>query len=199
TDIARGRTADEIFVAVNEIQILRGTLQNGQLSVINTISSLPSTCGIAVLGDNILVGTYDSVKVMSIDGNITKSIKKGGRYTYLAVSTSKSTVYHIDNNDVVCRRLDSDAVVYRYSDPGLRDPVGIGLDRDNNVYVCGQRSNNVFLVSPDGSLGRVLLSKLSGITSPWCIVVHPTKQEFVVTSNQESTALEVYKFSDNSI
>ncbi|PJE78090.1 hypothetical protein CI610_02978 [invertebrate metagenome] len=199
TDIARGRTADEIFVAVNETQILRCTLQNGELSVVNTISSLPNTWGIAVLGDNILIGTEDSVKVMSIDGKVTKSTKKGGGNTYLAVSTSKSTVYHKDKNDVVCRRLDSDAVVYRYRDPGLNDPAGIGLDRDDNVYVCGHGPKNVYLVSPDGSRGRVLLSKLSGITCPWCIVVHPTKQEFVVTSNQESTALEVYKFSDNSI
>ncbi|XP_033756498.1 uncharacterized protein LOC117339168 isoform X2 [Pecten maximus] len=197
TDIARGRTADEIFVAVDQKQILRCTLQNGQLSVINTISSPLNTWGIAVLGDNILVGTPDSVEVMSIDGKVTKSIKKGGLYTYLAVSTS--TVYYRDNNDVVCRRLDSDAVVYRYRDRGLRDPVGIGLDRDNNVYVFGHMSNNIYLVSPDGSRGRVLLSELSGITRPWCIVVHPTKQEFVVTSYQGSTALKVYKFSDNSI
>ncbi|XP_033757293.1 uncharacterized protein LOC117339686 [Pecten maximus] len=199
TDIARGRTADEIFVAVDETQILRCTLQNGQLSVVNTISSPPSTWGIAVLGDNILVGTPDSVKVMSIDGKVTKSIKKGGGNTYLAVSTSKSTVYHRDNNDILCRRLDSDAVVYRYRDPGLNGPVGIGLDRDDNVYVCGHRTENVYLVSPDGSRGRVLLSKLSGITRPWCIVVHPTKQEFVVTSYQESTVLGVYKFSDDNI
>ncbi|XP_033757395.1 uncharacterized protein LOC117339795 [Pecten maximus] len=200
TDIARGRTADEIFVAVDKKQIRRYTLQNGQLSVINTISSPLNTCGIAVQGDNILVGTEDSVKVMSIDGKVTKSIKRGGYNTYLAVSASKSTVYHTYNNDVVCRRLDSDAVVYRYRDPGLNDPVGIGLDRDDNVYVCGFRSGNVYLISPDGSRGRVLMSQLSGITRPCCIVVHQTKQEFVVTSsNQESTTLEVYKFTDNSI
>ncbi|XP_033757392.1 uncharacterized protein LOC117339791 [Pecten maximus] len=199
TDIARGRTADEIFVAVDKKQIRRYTLQNDQLSVINTISSPPNTCGIAVQGDNILVGTPDSVEVMSIDGKVTKSIKRGEYSTYLAVSTYKSTVYHRDNNDVVCRRLDSDAVVYRYRDPGLREPVGIGLDQYDNMYVCGYGSGNVYLVSPDGSRGRVLLSKLSGITRPSCIVVHPTKQEFVVTSNQESTTLKVYKFTDDNI
>ncbi|XP_069140636.1 tripartite motif-containing protein 2-like [Argopecten irradians] len=199
SDIARGRTPDEIFVAVYQTSILRCTLQNGQLSVITKISSPPHTRSIAVLGDNILVGTEDSVKVMSINGKVTKSIKTSGCNTYVAVSTSNSTVYHRDNDDVVCRRLDSDTVVYRYRDPGLRDPIGIGLDRDHNVYVCGYSSRNVYLISPDGSRARVLLPKLSSITNPSCIVVHPTKQEFVVTSTRESTVLEVYRFSDDNM
>ncbi|XP_069140633.1 tripartite motif-containing protein 3-like [Argopecten irradians] len=198
-DIARGRTPDEIFVTVYQNSILRCTLRNGQLSEISRISGPPDTWGIAVHGDNILAGTYNSVKVMSVNGKVTKSIKKAGCGTYLAVSTYNSTVYQKDNNDVVCRRLDSDAVVYRYRDPGLRGPVGIGLDRDHNVYVCGYFSRNVYLISPDGSRGRVLLPKLSGITNPYGIVVHPTKQEFVVTSRQESTALEVYRFSDDNM
>ncbi|XP_069140632.1 tripartite motif-containing protein 2-like [Argopecten irradians] len=199
TDIARGRTADEIFVAVHVNSILRCTLQNGQLSVITNIRAPFNKWGIAVHGDNILVGTDDSVKVMSINGKVTKSIKTSGGNTYVAVSTYNSTVFHRDNHDVVCRRLDSDTVVYRYSDPGLRNPKGIGLDQDHNVYICGRNSRNVYLTSPDGSRGRVLLPKLSSITNPFGIVIHPTKQEFVVTSWQESTSLEVYRFSDDNI
>ncbi|XP_069140219.1 uncharacterized protein [Argopecten irradians] len=201
TDIARGRTADEMFVAVNRTSILRCTLQNGQLSmnkIISRIIAPPDTWGIAVFGDKLLAGIPDSVKVMSIDGNVTKSINKGGDSTYIAVSTSNSTVYYRDDHDVVCRRLDSDREVYRYRDPGLIDPRGIGLDRDHNVYVCGHSSGNVYLISPDGSRGRVLLPKLSSITNPWCIVVHPTKQEFVVTSPYGSTSLEVYRFGNSN-
>ncbi|XP_069139351.1 LOW QUALITY PROTEIN: uncharacterized protein [Argopecten irradians] len=199
TDIARGSSSDEILVAVNENSILRCTLRNGQLSVITKIRAPPGTSGIAVHADNILASSSGSVEIMSVDGKVTKSMKKDESYTYLVVSTSNSTIYHSDSNDVVCRRLDSDTVLYRYSDPGLSDPVGIGLDQDHNVYVCGFGSRNVHLVSPDGSRGRVLLPKLSDITRPWCIVVHPTKQEFVVTSSQEPTSLEVYRFSDDNI
>ncbi|XP_069140692.1 tripartite motif-containing protein 3-like [Argopecten irradians] len=198
TDIARGRTSDDIIVSLYQNSILRCTLQNGQLSVISSIDAPPGTWGIEALGDNILAGTDDSVKVMSVDGKVTNSIQKDGCYTYLAVSTSKSTVYHRDNYDVVCRRLDSDAVVYRYSDPGLSGSRGIGLDRNDNVYVCGYSSRNVYLISPDGSRGRILLPKRSSIIKPWCIVVHPTKQEFVVTY-EGSILLEVYRFSDDNM
>ncbi|XP_021362333.1 uncharacterized protein LOC110456101 [Mizuhopecten yessoensis] len=194
TDIVRGRAEDEVFVAVNDNEILKYQLRNGQLTLINKISCPQGTWGISVLGDNILVGTDGSVKVMT-DGKVTKSIKKRGGNTYITTSPSSATVYHRDNNDVVCRRLDRHAEVYRYRDPGLKDPIGIGLDRDDNVYVCGNHSGNVHLVSPDGSRGRVLVSKLSAINKPWCVVVHPTKQEFVVTSFQESTSLEVYRFN----
>ncbi|XP_069140465.1 E3 ubiquitin-protein ligase Midline-1-like [Argopecten irradians] len=70
TDIARGHTPDEIFVAVNQTSILRCTLRNGQLSEISRISGPPDTWGIAVHGDNILAGTPGSVKVMSVEGKV---------------------------------------------------------------------------------------------------------------------------------
>ncbi|XP_033745684.1 uncharacterized protein LOC117331196 [Pecten maximus] len=197
TDIARGHTADEIFVVVGENQIQRCTLHNNQLSVTNKISTARGTLGITLLGDSILVGTSESVKILSPDGKVTKSIKKKGYNTYLAVSTTKSMLHHRDGNDVVCRGLYNGEVVYRYSDLGLKGPRGIGLDQDSNVYVCGHHSGNVYIISPDRSRGKVLLPKLSDITHPWCIVVHPTKQEFLVTSSKGSTALEVYRFIDN--
>ncbi|XP_021359358.1 tripartite motif-containing protein 2-like [Mizuhopecten yessoensis] len=196
-NVTRGLNIDEILVSIGEGGFMRCTLRNGQLTVTETISC--TTYGIAVLGDNILVGIRNNVEVMSSDGKFKKSIqKKCGSVTHLATSTSTSTFYYSDGNDIVCRRLDSDVEDYRYSDPGLSDPRGIGLDRDNNVYVCGSNFGNVYIVSPDGSRGKVLVPSLSSITSPYGIIVHPTKQEFVVTSNMEATSLEVYRFGDNA-
>ncbi|XP_021362318.1 uncharacterized protein LOC110456093 [Mizuhopecten yessoensis] len=194
-DIVRGRVDHEVFVAVLEEGILKCEFRNGQLTLISKISCPSTTWGIAVLGDNILVNTNNWVEVMTVDGEVTKSIQKGGKYRYLATAHSSATVYHTDDNDVVCSRLDSDTEVYRYRDPSMRDPTGIGLDQDDNAYVCGCSSGYVRLVSPDGSRGRVLVSMLSTINHPWCVVVHPTKQEFVVTSFQESTSLELYRFN----
>ncbi|OWF41920.1 uncharacterized protein LOC110461790 [Mizuhopecten yessoensis] len=194
TDIVHGRADDEVFVAVNKDEILKCKLRNGQLTLINKISCSRGTVGIAFLGNNILVDTLESVKVMTVDGKVTKTIKKGGNHAFLATSLSSATVYHKDNHDVVCRRLDSDVEVYRYRDPRLNDPRGFGLDRDDNLYVCGHQSGNVHLVSPDGLRRRILVSNLSSISYPWCVVVHPTRQEFVVTSVSESTLLEVYRF-----
>ncbi|XP_021354467.1 uncharacterized protein LOC110450974, partial [Mizuhopecten yessoensis] len=137
-DVTRGLNTDDILVSTTNSGIMRCTLRSGQLTVIETISCKGHVYGIAVLGDNILVNTGHSVRVMSSDGKVKKSIQKESGYlTQIAASISTSTFYYIDGDDIVCRRLDSDVEDYRYSDPGLRDPRGIGLDRDNNVYVCG--------------------------------------------------------------
>ncbi|OWF41136.1 E3 ubiquitin/ISG15 ligase TRIM25-like [Mizuhopecten yessoensis] len=197
-DVTRGRVANEIFVSLHGNEILKCTLRNGQLSVTERITCPRGTLGIAVHGDNIYAGTYKSVEVLSMDGEVNRSIRKSGGDPCLTTSSSKARVYHRDNNDIVCRRLDNDAEVYRYSDPGLKSPVGIGLDRDENVYVCGMDSRNVYLVSPDGSRGKALLTKLTCIKYPFGIIVHPTKQEFVVTSENDSVSFEVYRFNINA-
>ncbi|XP_021359302.1 uncharacterized protein LOC110454221 [Mizuhopecten yessoensis] len=198
-DITRGLNTDEILVGIRE-GFMRFTLRNGKLTVIETISCIGVVYGITVLGDNILVSTADSVEVMSSDGKVKKSIqmKKSGYWTPIAVSTYTLKCYYLDGDDIVCRRRDNDVEDYRYSDPGLRDPIGIGLDRDNNVYVCGLDSGNVYIVSPDGSRGKALVPSLSSITNPYGIIVHPTKQEFIVTSYGDTTSLEVYRYFGNT-
>ncbi|XP_021361934.1 uncharacterized protein LOC110455851 [Mizuhopecten yessoensis] len=197
-DVTRGRVADEIFVSLFEGQLLKCTLRNGQLSVTKMITCPPGTLGIAVHGDNIYAGTSEGVEVLSLDGVAIRSIKQSGGNSCLAISSSKARLYHKDNNDIVCRRLDNDAVVYRYKDRRLMYPGGIGLDRDDNLYISGSLSRNVYLVSPDGSRGKALLTKLDGINKPYGIIVHPTKQEFVVTSVHESVSFEVYRFNNNA-
>ncbi|XP_021361935.1 uncharacterized protein LOC110455852 [Mizuhopecten yessoensis] len=197
-DVTRGPATDEIFVSLFGGQILKCTLRNDQLSVTKRITCPLGTLGIAVHGDNIYAGTDKGLKVLSMDGEVIRSITKSGGDTYFALSTSKARVYHRDNDDILCRRLDNDAVVYRYKDRRLNYPGSIGLDRDDNVYVCGLISRNVYLVSPDGSRGKALLTKLSGINEPYGIIVHPTKQEFIVTSLHESVSFEVYRFNKNA-
>ncbi|OWF50013.1 uncharacterized protein LOC110450973 [Mizuhopecten yessoensis] len=198
-DLTRGLNTDEILVSIGDRGFLRCTLQNGQLTLIDINLVTADVYGIAVLGDNTLLSTGNSVKVVSSDGIMKKKIQMKSRHVgHIAASISTSTFYYSDGDDIVCRRLDSDEEDYRYSDPCLRDPRSIGLDRDNNVYVCACDSTNVYIVSPDGSRGKVLVPSLSSIRRSHGIIVHPTKQEFVVTSYKETTSLEVYRFSDNA-
>jgi sugar lactone lactonase YvrE len=41
----------------------------------------------------------------------------------------------------------------------LRKPVGIALDKNRNVYVAGRSTNNVVVLSPDGSNCREILTR----------------------------------------
>ncbi|XP_069135986.1 uncharacterized protein [Argopecten irradians] len=196
SDIARGSTDGDIFVAVNDNRILRCTLGIGQLTVVSTIKSPPQTWGISVNGDNIVCGTDRSVDILSMDGTILRSVKKKGSYTYIAMS--KNLVYHKNGDCLVSTRLDDGTEISRYRDPCLTDPRGVGLDQHGNVYACGLDGGHVYLVSPDMSCGKEILPKLTEITKPYSIVVHPSKPEFVVTSLREPVSLEVYRFIDSS-
>lgn len=48
----------------------------------------------------------------------------------------------------------------------VQNASGVAVDREGNVYVCGQASNNVVQVSPDGSKVRELLTSEDGINNP---------------------------------
>ncbi|XP_060065035.1 uncharacterized protein LOC132545372 [Ylistrum balloti] len=195
TDIALGHSDQDLFVAVVDNKIFRFTLRDGQLSTVNSFKSPMQTWGITVHGQNMCAGTDRSVDVMSVNGDMIRSFKKMGSFTYPTVS--QAAVYHKDIDDIVCTQLEDGKEIARYRDPCLREPRGMGQDRDGNIYVCGLGSGNIFVLSPDLSRGREILPKLSDITKAYGIVVHPTKLEFVVTSLKESTSLEVYKINEN--
>ncbi|XP_069142189.1 tripartite motif-containing protein 2-like [Argopecten irradians] len=63
---------------------------------------------------------------------------------------------------------------------------GIDVDREGNVYVCGQNSHNVIQMSGDGTEVRELLTSYDGIEYPRAISVWGDK--LVITSRARSTA-----------
>lgn len=192
-DIAKDNTTDQLFIALKEDGILVCTFQNSQLTIIRRITSPTATWGICFHGNTRVAGTDKCMRVLGLDGLDIRSMSKTGGDTYVALSASGQTIYHKDCNVIVGRRLDG-VEVFRYSRPALVYPVGLGLDRQGNVYICGRESKNLHLVSGDGLRDRILLARLAGITKPYGIVVHPHRQEVVITSNKEDMAFEVYKF-----
>jgi hypothetical protein len=44
--------------------------------------------------------------------------------------------------------------------------VGIALDKHRNVYVAGYETNNIVVLSPDGSNGRENVTKSDGLSGP---------------------------------
>lgn len=194
TDVAKGEASGDLYVAVYNKEILKCSLASGHLTVVSRTPCPTLTCGVAWMGDRLLVGTSDAVKVLASDGQEVISVQIETRVTTcIAASVKHKTYYHRDGNSVVGRALPGQEVA-RYTHPELRDPVGISMSRDDHLIVCGYRSGNVHQVACDGSRGRILLEKLYRIKRPWAVIVHPGKPEFVVTSCQESVAFEVYTF-----
>ena len=54
----------------------------------------------------------------------------------------------------------------------LRKPMGIALDKNNNIYVAGLGTNNVVVLSADGTNCKQILTKGDGLNRPWSLRIN---------------------------
>jgi len=58
--------------------------------------------------------------------------------------------------------------------------VGIALDKNRNVYVVGNGTNNVVVLSPDGKNCRQILAKSDELEEPWSLRINIDRNELLV-------------------
>ena len=68
-------------------------------------------------------------------------------------------------------------------------PVDITTDNNNNIYVVGQSSHNVVVISPDGQNYKILLSDRDGINLPCGIHCDRASNQLLLTSEGSNTGL----------
>ena len=77
---------------------------------------------------------------------------------------------------------------WKFKDEGiLREPWGISVDNDGNVYVAGYSSNNVVVIAPDGQCHRELLSSKDGLSWP-CVLDNDKSTNRLLVVNQGESA-----------
>ncbi|KAL3886979.1 hypothetical protein ACJMK2_026935 [Sinanodonta woodiana] len=107
--------------------------------------------------------------------------QKGGRYTFLGVNESKTRLYmscyYI--NTVYCFGLDGQ-VHFVYTNEKLKGPMGIGVDRDNYVYVAGCALNNIHQLLPDGYLIQIITTGIPN--KPCTLTFNKSSNRFLLTN-----------------
>ncbi|XP_069124338.1 transcription intermediary factor 1-beta-like [Argopecten irradians] len=103
------------------------------------------------------------------------------------------SVYNKYERRVTVSRLSADK---RHTDVMKADGVvrgarGIDVDREGNIYVCGEDSHNVVQMSGDGTRVRELLTSAHGIQNPLAIDVHGDK--FVVFDKNEACHIRIFQ------
>jgi DNA-binding beta-propeller fold protein YncE len=73
-----------------------------------------------------------------------------------------------------------------YNKPGLplnvlASPYGITTDNNNNIYVVGERSKNVVVISPDEQSYKVLLSGRGDVKLSWGIHCDRASNQLLLT------------------
>jgi DNA-binding beta-propeller fold protein YncE len=84
------------------------------------------------------------------------------------------------NNTIYCYTLPGQEIWTFKDENVLREPVGIALDKNRNVYVAGKGSNNVVELSPDGKNCSQILTQSDGLDGPCSLRINLHRSELLV-------------------
>jgi len=92
-------------------------------------------------------------------------------------------------NTIYCYTLTGQHI-WTFTDKNvLREPRGIALDKNRNVYVAGKETNNVVVLSPDGKNCREILTKSDGLDGPFSLCINIDRSELLVCNQNGPTFL----------
>lgn len=98
-----------------------------------------------------------------------------------------------DYHTLTCR-LYSGTLVWEFRDESILDrPQGITVDNNGNVFVAGENSSIVLVLSPDCKQCIEILDEEDGIDRPIVICFSKQRNQLLLTNNQQQAY--IYKFS----
>ncbi|XP_052080361.1 uncharacterized protein LOC127718397 [Mytilus californianus] len=107
------------------------------------------------------------------------------------VSVFNGKIYYTDKdgNSVVCCDRDGSCVWTFRDTLVLKTPRGITVDNDGNVFVVGETSSNVVIISNDGKHHRQILTNKDGLRAPSAIFFDKQTRTLLVANNKETAFL----------
>ncbi|KAK3610060.1 hypothetical protein CHS0354_032145 [Potamilus streckersoni] len=113
-------------------------------------------------------------------------------YVYAALDMSKSRVYLSvgGSNALHCFGLKDGKQYFVYSSNDLRYPMGVAVDRVDNIYGLGRKSNNIHKLSYDGLTLQIITTGVpyqqTGIS------FNSTMDHLVITNGSETRKLHFF-------
>ncbi|XP_063411427.1 uncharacterized protein LOC134694352 [Mytilus trossulus] len=101
---------------------------------------------------------------------------------YVAVYKDKIYYTNYIDNSVVCCNSNGSRVWAFKDELVLKEPEGIAVDNNGNVYVVGETSSNVVLISSDGKHHKELLTEDDGLSSPSAIFLDGENKKLLVAN-----------------
>lgn len=126
----------------------------------------------------VMVGLRDGeIRILDLDGNIRRKVgcNFDGSFKfcwpyYIAASTTSENLFVTDgwSGSVICL-TPYGHTVYEYSEDDLGFVRGVCVDVNDNIMVCGRRSDNIKVITVNGNLHCTLLTIRNGIKYPQAI------------------------------
>ncbi|KAL3891384.1 hypothetical protein ACJMK2_003646 [Sinanodonta woodiana] len=198
---------DDTEVAVslyywNKIQIL--SVIDDIIKSVRTVTTKYSCNGIASAGKGEIVvnGYCGNKKSQWSRINMWGDVKCTHQYdssdyhdNYIALNSTSTRVYVsvCNMNLLLCFDMDGKKL-FTYSPDNLRYPMGVAVDRCDNIYVLGTDSNNIHQLSPDASVQQVV--NAGKPRYPRAICIHQSKNILIITNiSDEGRKLYVYQLT----
>ena len=118
------------------------------------------------------------------DDRVTTLVKQSNLAYYSYVTTGGDSIYQTNchTSTVTCYTMKGEQL-WVYKDVSVvKDPWGITVDNNYNVYLTSRASHKVGVLEPDGRQGRQLISLDDGLDGPTGICYHQSKNSLLVTS-----------------
>ncbi|XP_052064538.1 uncharacterized protein LOC127704475 [Mytilus californianus] len=99
-------------------------------------------------------------------------------------ATFGDNIYHSNQNENAVACYDSKGKLqWTFRNKSvLKNPRGIAVDTDGNVYVAGMNSQNVVFISPNGKQNRVVLDAKDGLNNPTSLCISKSRKQLLVAN-----------------
>ncbi|XP_052698123.1 E3 ubiquitin-protein ligase Midline-1-like [Crassostrea angulata] len=124
--------------------------------------------GISTSGNTAVIGARDSVLMFDnfLDKNICRLLAtKTQSADDIALGGDGNIIFSNYSENVLNTFDKSGKMLFKYSHKELKIPYGLTVDGHGNIFVTGNGSNNIHIVSNDGKTVRIL----KGVQRPQCI------------------------------
>lgn len=180
-EIKLDRCFDMVYIGNNKIAVTSGRYFDSfyincvdieQRIVTEVLDVQSKNLGVVLTGEGTLIYCAGGTGMKTIDlSNKTRgSIRSGplsiSGYSYVTIYDKNILYTNQDINTVTCSDFQGTTQWEFKNKRVLKNPQGISVDKDGNVYVAGTNSNSVVVVSHDGKHHRQILSNAEGLLKP---------------------------------
>ena len=108
---------------------------------------------------------------------------------YLAFFGGNVYHSHDESHSVVCYRLSGERVWAFRNQKVLLNPMGVAVASSGNVYVVGEGSNNLVVISRDGKHHRELLTEKDGLLDPRALYYNQSNNQILISNLNDKAFL----------
>ncbi|XP_063418876.1 uncharacterized protein LOC134701671 [Mytilus trossulus] len=157
-----------------------------------TISLSSDNYGMVLKDNQLIYSAFNKgLRMINLDNESLTDIIREEMPTEGYTAIFKDNIYHTNriNNTVTCYNLQGERQWTFQNESVLKDPLGIDVDNDGNLYVAGIHSNNVVIISNDGQMYRELLAAGVGFRYPIALRYYGHKKQLLVANIHDEARL----------